>query len=243
MPHHLLTLFARRAGNPALAYTNKVLALSPIGYWPFAEPSGTTALDASGNGRDGVYTNVTLGAAGIGDGRTAASFTTGSVCNVFSASLQGAFNGAEGTIAQWVQVSDAGVWSDATIRGTLEFFVNGSNVVRLRRTTTNNQIAATYVAGGTSKSVTQSAFSPTAWFHIALTWSLSGDAFKFFLNGAQVGATQTGLGTFVGSLSATNTVLGAVNSAAANPWSGNLAHSALWARPLTAAEITSIATL
>ena len=51
-----------------LLYSEKVLALSPIAYWPLWEAAGAVAEDISGNGFDGAYTGVTLGQTGIGDG-------------------------------------------------------------------------------------------------------------------------------------------------------------------------------
>ncbi len=52
-----------RAAAPS--YSASVLADSPLAYWRLGEASGTTAADASGNGRTGSYLNTpTLGAAG-----------------------------------------------------------------------------------------------------------------------------------------------------------------------------------
>ena len=56
------------------AYDTAVLADSPLMYWEMAEPSGTTMTDSSGNSHNGTFSAVTLGATGIGDGATAASF-------------------------------------------------------------------------------------------------------------------------------------------------------------------------
>jgi hypothetical protein len=225
-----------------LAYTNKVIALSPIAYWPLAESSGSTATDESGNARNGAYTSVTLGATGIGDGRTAAAFTTGSFCNIYGASLAGAFNGQEGSLSMWAQVSAAGIWTDGTNKALIELQVDASNVVRIRKTTTNNISQAIYTAGGTNKTVNITN-SATTWFHLALTWSKIADQFKVFLNGAQVGATQTALGTFAGSLVSTAATIGAANTSATIPWSGQIAHVALFTSILSGADITALATV
>lgn len=226
-----------------LAYTNKVKALSPIAYWPLAEPSGSTAIDESGNSRDGAYSNVTLGATGIGDGRTAATFNgTTSLVNVYSASLDAAFNNAEMTIVVWAQVSAAGDWTDATNRSPMAIGADtANNYIRFLKTTTNNQMTNSQVAGGTSKSVT-SALSPTAWFHLAITASKSGDALKTYINGAQSGATQTGLGIWAGALGATLCVIGARQTTPNLLWKGNLAHAAVFSSALSAANILALAT-
>ncbi len=244
MPNQLML---SGAGAGRFQYTQKVKAIAPanlIAYWPQSETSGTTAVDESGSGRDGAYTGVTLAAPGIGDGRVAATYVAASSgrCNVYSASLNGAFNNAEGALAGWFQVSAAGVWTDATNRYFMHLFTDASNVVYVRRQTTNNQIAYVYIAGGTSKSFAAT-LSPTAWFHLALTWSKAADQLKGYVNGAQVGTTQTGLGTWSGALASSNCLIGAQSTAGSGPWSGNSAHVAVWTTPLSAAQILALATV
>lgn len=49
----------------SLGYRSDVIADSPTAYWRLGEASGTTAVDASGNGNDGTYSGgFTLGQAG-----------------------------------------------------------------------------------------------------------------------------------------------------------------------------------
>ncbi len=204
-----------------LDYQRKVLIVSPIppiGYWPMAEPSGGVALDASGNMRHGAYTSATLGQPGRGDGRTSVLFNgTSSTNNAYSASLAGAFNGAEGSLCGWFKVSGAGVWTDATTRRLAYFFVDSSNRVSILRTATNNQLSAFYLAGGTNKSVNFTA-SSLDWFHVAITWSKSADQVKVYLNGIQQGATQTGLGTWAGALASSTVRFGSATGG--EFWSG-----------------------
>lgn len=230
--------------NP-LAYTNKVIALSPIGYWPMAEASGTTIIDESGNGRNGAYKGTgepLLGQPGIGDGRTAPLFDgTNDFANVFSASLQAAFNGAEGTLAIWFKVSAAGVWTDATTRRIMYFQADTNNRVRFEKSTTNNQIAFVYTAGATAKSVLWNNAGPLGWQQIAITWSKSADQMIAYQNGVQTGATQTGLGVFAGSLAAATTEVGASDTSGSNPWSGYAAHAAVWSSALSAAQVATLA--
>lgn len=61
------------------AYYQAVMADSPYAYWRLGEASGTTAVDSSGNGRDGTYTGtINYGIAGAvtSDTNTAISFGT-----------------------------------------------------------------------------------------------------------------------------------------------------------------------
>lgn len=229
--------------DPTLIYTNKVKALNPIAYWPMAESSGSVALDESGNGRNGAYTAVTLGQAGIGDGRTSASFNgTTSFNNIYSASLAGAFNKDEGTIAVWAQVSGAGVWTDAANRDLFVLQADGTNNLFLRKSSTSNTIRGSWQGGGTSATVQTGSFSPVGWFHIAMAWSKAANEMKFYLNGAQSGATQTMTGTWTGALAAGACDVGS-GGGAVRVFSGTMAHAAVWVSPLSAAQIASLATV
>lgn len=231
----------RGAGrDPSMAYTGKVKALSPIAYWPLAEASGSTALDASGNGRDGAYTGVTLGASGIGDGRSAASFDgSTSRANVFSASLAAAFSGAAGTVCGWARMSGSGVWSDATNRYLFELNVNAQNRVSILRSTTNGVVTLAYRGGNVLKQLNTAAQSSLAFLHYALTWDTVADQVKAYLNGAQIGATQTTLTPFTGTPAVA--VIGAQTAVPAAVWSGTIAHVALWNTALSGAQIASLA--
>lgn len=228
-------------GNPALRYTNKVKALGPIAYWPLAGASGATATDESGNGRNGTYSNVTLGATGIGDGRTAASYNgTSSFGNVFSAGFAGAVNGSAGTLMVWLKVSAVGVWSDSTNRQIVEIGDGSNNRLTISKPAAASTLRAFYRAGGTSKNV-DIATSSTGWLHVAMTWSSVADQMIAYFNGTQSGATQTTLGVW--GAAPTVALLGAFTAAPTVLWSGDLAHVALFGSALSAAQILSLATV
>lgn len=231
-------------GSTPFDYTNKVVALGPIAYWPLADASGSTATDESGNGRNGAYSNVTLGAAGIGDGRTAASFngSTGTV-NIHSASFAGAFDGQECTVALWFKVDAAGVWTDASVRKLLHLFSDGSNRVILQKTNVNNQVNITYIAGGTNDTIPFVTAGQTGWLHLAATISKTSDELKLYFNGAQQGSTAGSLGTYAGALTAANQRISGTNATPTEPWSGSIAHVAIFDRPLSDAEVASLASV
>lgn len=242
------------SGAAAQTYTQKVqttAAANLIAYFAQAESSGVTIVDESGNSRNGSYHNaasvligVTLGATGIGDGRTGATYdgTTG-YGNIYTAGLAGAWSGDEGTFSGWVKMAAAGTWTDATFREFIRILVDGSNLILIDKSSTVNGVRFNRTAGGTAKIVTDTSLGgPTGWFHVGLTWSKSGDAQKCYLAGAQVGATQTGLGSFSGALVNNTTCLGSSSSlVAATVHSGSLAHWAIWNTPLTAAQIAALA--
>lgn len=228
------------AVDPRLRYTNKVKALSPIAYWPLADASGTTATDESGNARNGAYSNVTLGAAGIGDGRTAATFASASsqYVNIYTAGLAGAFNGQEGSISLWAKND----WiSGVTL---IKIGANGSNDVYLQKNNVSDRIEAFYVAGGTTKATNEpSSQTSTAWRHIAMSWSKTADQMKLYVNGAQVGTTQTGLGTFTGTIASTRANIASADTTPGSLWEGSLQHVAVFSYVLSAATIAALATV
>lgn len=239
-------LLAGAAGGVnILAYTNKVIATSPIAYWPLADTSGATATDESGNGRNGAYVNSpTLNQTGIGDGRPAPNFPGVNQCvNVFTAGLQGAFNGAEGTIAGWFKVSAAGDWTDGSNHWIMRLLADASNLLYIAKTTVNGRLEYVYTAGGTQEQIRQGSTSATGWCHVALTWSKSADEVKAYFNGAQTQATSTTLGVFAGSLNSSSCVVGASDATGGFPWKGQLAHWAVWTSPLSGATIANLATV
>lgn len=230
------------AGSLKSAYTNKIVGLGPIGYWPQAESSGTTIVDESGNARNGIYSNVTLGAVGIGDGRTAASYNgTTSYGNIYTAGLAAAFNGSELSILLWFQMSGSGVWTDGLTRRCIYVAADASNYVRMFKGSINNNFQWTYNAGGTVKGASTS-MSPTTWQHVAITVSKANDRMRAYLNGTSI-ATLTGLGVWAGTPASTTCVIGATTTVPVEVHSGLLAHTAIFDRELSAAEILTAATV
>jgi hypothetical protein len=227
-------------------YSRKVLSTASgnlIGYWMLDEVSGTTLRDRSNNGNNGVSTGFDLLYPGIGDGRSCPNLDGVNDCgNIYSAGLAGVFNGAEGTVALWLRMASAGVWSDATARSAVTLRADSNNRVNIQKATGTNNMQIFYVANSVSKSASLAVGPGTGWFHMALTWSKAADQVKAYVNGVQTGTTLTGLGTWAGSLDSARVTLGAgASDVIVSVWSGNLAHVALWTTPLTAAQIANLA--
>lgn len=216
----------------ASGYAGKVLNTSSanlIAYWTLGEASGSTATDLSGNSRDGAYTAVTLGQTGIGDGRTAPLFDAStSFCDIYSTSLRDAFDGDEGTLSIWMRVADADVWTDSTARDVVNLRVDANNIVRINRSATDNVIAFTYRAGGTTEARNSTIGPSTDWMQFGITWSADDDEVIYYLNGSAV-ETDTALGTWAGTLASTNTIVGAFQTTPSGVFDGYTAHVAIWA--------------
>lgn len=225
----------------ALTYTQKVQALYPMAYWPLNETSGTTAADASGNGRNGVYSGATLGQGGIGDGNTAPLFDgVNDLVNVQSTSLTAAFNGSEGTLAFWMKAAN---WSGGGTRYVTRFASDGSNEVAIWQSSTAGRLLFDYRAGGTLRQVQINGIVDTGWIALACTWSKTADVFNAWMYGAQVDFNQNSLGIWSGTNSQIRHILGAQTPTGTSAFSGQLAHAALWGRALDGTVIAALATV
>lgn len=236
---------ARRYLLHADQYYKKVLTTqraSLLAYWPLWEASGSVADNFEGTAaRDGSYTGVTLGQPGIGDGRTSPFFDgVNDYVNVFSGSFRDAFNGQELTIAGWAKVNEASVWSDGAMRQCIRLLVDGNNHLYIRKTTTNNLLGFYYKGGGTATLAVTTTLSTTSWFHWAMTISKTANEMKAYINGSQVGTTQSGFGAWVGLLNASQCCIGAAITTPSEVWHGWLPHFAVWSTPLTAPQIARL---
>ena len=225
------------------AYWQRVKRLfgaNVIGYWPMLDTTGTSAVDRSNGGYNGIYTGATLDqAAAPGGGKCPLFDGTGDNVVVASATvntaLLTAFNGAEGSFIAWARVANAGVWTDAADRRVCRLH-KANNYFNLYKHTTNNRLHFETSMGGTYKLITyDGAGGNTDWMLLSMTWSKSRDALKAYVNKAQVGSTATGLGVFAGPLE--YMVLGAITVSPVTSWSGWLAHALILNRPATLEEI------
>ena len=88
-----------------MTYSSVILADSPLAYYKLDETSGTTAADASGNGRDGTYTNApTLGASSLLDDATGHAMSTAADSNQYvSAGFASWMNVNTFTVEGWAK--------------------------------------------------------------------------------------------------------------------------------------------
>jgi hypothetical protein len=211
-----------------------------IALWPMDERSGSVAYDRSGNGRNGAHTGVTLDyAAGIRGSRAIYYDGANDYTNVYSASLAAAFNGNEGTLMTWARVANAAVWTDGTVRVIARCCATvANNDYWIGRSTVNNELTCNAFIGGASKERRISSLESTGWMNIALTWSKTDDAVTAYLDG--VARSSIGeLGTFVGGLDSTRTIIGAGATTPNNQWPGLIGPTLLCNYAATPAQIAA----
>lgn len=228
--------------------SERILSVDPgalVGYWPLWEQTGTVTRDLSGRGHNGAYTGVSLGQPGVGDGQTSPKFDGATTyANIYSAALAAAFNGSAGTIMAWVKIA-AGVWTDGAQHSIVTLLADGSNYILVRKTTTNNELTFRYNVGAVLHERTYVTTGPQGWFHLAMTWDNSELTLRAYLNGEglTVLAWSPPALAWSGSLSVTDTVIGARDTTPTSSWSGWIAHVALWSKALGRQKITYVSGL
>ena len=226
-------------------YYKKVLSYGPIAYWPLWEPSGAVAQCLVNPAQNGTHSGVTLGQQGIGDGRTCPYYDgANDHTNTYSVALDAAFNGAELSFVIWARVDAAAVWTDGIARLAIHFRVDADNRVYIGKDLVNNQLDFLYEAGNVLERVQYNIGAPTSWLSLGITASASAGVdgeVRAYVNGTQVGATQTTLGVWAGALDATRVCIGAFNTAPTLVWSGWLGHGAVFNRALAPAEMAALA--
>jgi hypothetical protein len=209
------------------------------GYAEFDDVTVTEINPLSGAPTGGV----TLGSTSGGHLTKAYTFDgVNDLLNIYSTDLNSTVNPSEGTVVLWAKVSGSGVWTDSTTRQLFQLTADASNILHIRKNTTSNQINFSYTAGGTQESISISSLSYTDWFQVALSWSKTSDEVKAYINGAQVGSTQTSLGTWAGNIVSSGAVIGALNTSGTNPWSGMINDVRLYNTALSGSQISTLYT-
>ena len=219
---------------------------SIVGLWVVSEILGTSIADAGPNGLTGTLsgTGVALANAAGPKGKLAPLFSNGYV-NLYSAALNSAFNTAEGTLLIFSKLSAADVWTDGSNDCLFHIGVNGTtNYIRLLKGSGSNTLQGTYMAGSTEKTRIISSVTTTAWFVLAFTWSVSGNAAILYLNAVKQGATLTGLGTWSGALVNNYNNIGCqVATTPVLPANGWLQYALIMNRPATQPELSTISAM
>ena len=104
-----------------------------------------------------------------------------------------------GTVSLWVKL-DTSTYNDILFK----FDVDKSNQVGIAYLSSTTSMRFQYKAGGTNKSFDHSVGveADGNWHHYVITWDTSADQMKGYIDGSQVDSTQTGLGTWSGTINA-----------------------------------------
>lgn len=200
-------------------------------WYKFDETSGTTAYDASGNGRNASLVN----------GPTWAAGRTGNAVNLDGSNDYVSMPNAivstlyDFTIAAWVRLDTVSTWSrifdfgTGTARNMFLTPRGGSSVIRFAITTNGN--------GAEQQINGNAALATGSWQHVAVT--LSGNLGILYVNGAEVGRNSN---MTLRPANLGNTNLNYIGrSQYADPYlDGRVDNFRIYNRALTAAEIGNL---
>jgi Concanavalin A-like lectin/glucanases superfamily len=217
-----------------VSYSAEVLADSPALYWRLGEVSGSTAADASGNGRTGTYgAGVTLGQGGAltnsGDTDTAALFNDSS-----SGLINSTFNPFAAAVDRTFEC-----WAKRTDNTSADMMWGGPNSAGGRPTfqfsAGSDTISFTANDGGAA-TTWASAASAGAWHHIVLVYRQTADRADLYVDGALV-ASNVYTNDFAGGATNGNFTVGQNGSGGNNGFKGLMDEVAVYLTALPAARI------
>jgi len=133
------------------------------------------------------------------------------------------FLGDEGTLLAWAKVANAGVWTDSTARRLVYLLTGATTRIILYRDTANNAFTFFYQANGVTESQTTAGLTNIDFVTYGMTWDIAAGAtgeVRYYIDGVPSGPTDVGLGTWIGDLDNTQTVIGAGSTIPGNVWSG-----------------------
>jgi hypothetical protein len=236
---------AALSGGPFVSYIDFILDLfgaSIVGYWPLNELSWVVAQDHSPRRNRGVYSGVTLASnllPPLIGGRAPYFDGVAGYCNILSPDLSAEFDGNHGSLILWGKVSALADWTDGIQTRLAQIYVDGNNFINVEKRSINNNLQVQRVGSGIADTVNLVPVSETGWMNIGLTWDVISDELKMYYAGAQVGLTQTGLGTWT-TASLVGAVIGASSTTPTGPFKGWLGHGLLLDRAATPAQMSLV---
>lgn len=246
MPLHenarFINLF--NVGRP-ITYQENIASQLPgiIQYLPLNEVNGIVAADASGNGRNGSYSGVTLSSIdgpGPSMGRAGRWDGVNDLVGLNGTSWSAAFNPNLGSWGIWLKVFNAAVWSDGSSRDSY-IGVDVNNFILLRKSSVANTFTFWFRTGGGSSLNLNHTISTTDWFHVCFTWNKASNRCRAYINGTQItGSPTTYAFVWAGSILNLFTAIG--GNAFASFFNGYAAHSIVSSQEWNQSQVTIAAT-
>lgn len=230
----LIVLCAVSPAQAASGYSAKILSIEPtnlVGYWALDETSGIVALDTSGNNRHAYYSGVAVSSANAPDGYPS-PYWDGINDQLYwdTSPTNGinAWNPDSGTISFWFNLpTQTNYASMLWLDGTTGYF---NDFLGFDFDPGGGSIFVYFVRGGTGGSVSwYPAPAANTWHHITIVFDAT--SYTAYLDGTSGGSQS--LGTWGGG-----------NLVSPRMYPGNearFARFALWDIPLSAAQVTLLA--
>jgi len=110
-------------------------------------------------------------------------------------------NACRGTLTAecWIK-SNVADWSTSGTQCFFYFKVDSENMFTIYYPSGPDSVKFQFLANNTNKNIADTSIKDTTgWHHVAQTIDMGADEYKLWIDGSQVQATQTGLGTWVGT--------------------------------------------
>ncbi len=226
----MLPLLAHSKG---LSYSRRVLNTAPIMYYPLNELSGVVAYNYGtlGPTKNGVYTGTTLAQMAAPGGGLAPLFD--GVDDVADTAM--GLDPQEGSVSVYAKVLDASVWTDGLRHCIYGWYCWDDNSFSIFLQYTGNLVGyqQNLWNGNPQRAVVTSTLS---WFHCVATWSALADEMLFYFNGVPV---DIGL-PFYSLAPAPEWDGYHIGYGYPGFFKGFISHVAIWDRPITPSEVTSL---
>ena len=123
----------------------------------------------------------------------------GSTQYVNADTVAGDISVSKGTYSIWIKFNGAISLNANFIKAS----VDSSNQISIAYINSTSKFRFTYKAAGTAQKAEVATTEEVDgnWTHLAMTWDTSADELKGYVNGVQVGGTQSSLGTWSGTIS------------------------------------------
>jgi hypothetical protein len=204
-----------------------------MAHYQFNETSGTTAADATGNGRIATLVGGTSWVAGRAGNSVSLNGTDGHV-RMPNGVMAGVTNF---TVAGWVRIGTVATWSRVFDFGS---GTGGYLFLTPRSSTGTARFAITTGGAGAEQQINAPAALPAnAWTHVAVT--LSGNLGVLYVNGAEV-ARNANITARPGNLGSTTQNWLGRSQYSGDPFlSGQFDEFRIYSRALSASEISGLA--
>ena len=123
--------------------------------------------------------------------------------------------------------------------------VNVQNRVDILKGGAANTILIRYEAANAQKIITINPITTLGWSFFGMTWDIAAGAtgeVRGYLDGVQTGATLVGLGTWLGDLANTGTLIGAASTTPNFITNGNIGPVPVWSDALSPDEMRYLGT-
>ena len=170
------------------SYEEQVLVDDPVAYWKLDESSGTTAVDATGNGHDGTISNVGLNQQNLITTGNSANFDGASSRIDVSASPALALTG-DVTVEAWLKMDQIPVdrYTILSYAGDLNFDTSDQNIQYELRIS-NGKLEYSHEFGPGTNQIYESTFTlfPNKTYHYVAVRDDSNKTVDFYIDGQKV---------------------------------------------------------